>query len=70
MPLVRFDGPTHRLLAFGKQVARGETAQFTQTELRALLNRTRLHFTVLPTRRDEPEADQRRGAPHQSQQEE
>lgn len=45
---VRYDGPGHRLIAFGKTVLRGAEENFTESETRSLLAQPNIHITLDP----------------------
>lgn len=46
MPLLTYHGPGHRLLAFGQTVLRGDSAEFTEQEVRNLLAQPHVRVTV------------------------
>jgi len=46
MSRIRYDGPGHRLLAFGQTVLRGQSAEFTEQETRNLLAQPAIRVTV------------------------
>jgi hypothetical protein len=54
---LRYDGPGHRLLAYGKTLRRGEEATFTDVEARALLKQRHLRFSPDPVAAAKAQAD-------------
>jgi hypothetical protein len=45
-PRIRYEGPGHRLAAYGKIVARGDEATFTDAEAQSLLAQRYIRFSV------------------------
>lgn len=56
MPELQFQGVGHRLLAFGKELARGESAHFTEMEARTLrsMRNIRMADVKPPKKQDAP----------------
>lgn len=51
---VRYDGPGHRLLAHGQELARGEESEFTEAEVAALHRHSNIDITVLASKASTP----------------
>ena len=66
---VRYDGPGHRLLAFGQELARGAIGLFTEAELLSLQAQPHIRVTLLQ-QTPEPEADTGEGHDDTHQQQE
>lgn len=66
MPYLTYEGPGHRLLAFGKELLRGDAAEFTDQEARSLAAQPHLRLSASPAPAAiAPDRPSRNGSRHQ-----